>query len=189
MYQIKSYVLSTMLLGSFCLMNSAQADMYTNTAITAETPTSQFTFDSTGTATDTKTGLMWQRCPVGTNYSNAGTPTNYTDDLCTAENALLSWPNALKAAQTANTKLLSGYGDWRVPHLPELKSIVEHRNYDPAINPVVFPSYNSSAFWTSTPPGHSGYENSATAIFFKDGDDIWPKRSAELYVRLVRTAQ
>ncbi len=175
------------LLGSVLLANAANA--YTNTAMKEYTPTSQFTFDTNGNATDKVTGLMWQRCPIGTGYSNSGTPTTYTDDLCTNENTLLSWSEALKAAQTANANLVGGYSDWRLPNVQELRSIIERRNYDPAINPVVFPSYNSSAFWSSTPPIHSSYEHSAIAITFLDGNDIWPKRSAKVYARLVRTAQ
>ncbi len=181
------WAVASALLTSVLLTTAAHA--YTNTAMKANTPTSQFTFDTNGNATDTKTGLMWQRCPIGTGYSNAGTPTTYTDDLCTDENTLLTWSEALKAAQTANTAMLSGYSDWRLPNLQELRSIVERRNYDPAINPVVFPSYNSSAFWSSTPPIHSTYENSAVAITFLDGNDIWPTRNSKVYVRLVRTAQ
>lgn len=186
MRKAQQLVVTCALVSSVLFANAAHA--YTNTAMQETTPTSQFTFDTKGTATDTKTGLMWQRCPIGTGYSNAGTPANYNDDLCTNENALLSWSDALKAVQTANANLLSGYSDWRLPNLQELRSIIERRNYDPAMNLVVFPSYNSSSFWTSTPPIHTGYADSTVAIDFMSGNDNWPKRSAQVYVRLVRTA-
>lgn len=173
--------------GCLLLANAAYA-VYTNQAMEAETPTANFTFNVDGTVVDKATGLMWQRCPVGTVYSNNGTPANYLDDQCNGSNATLTWMAALQYAQTVNASGLNGYNDWRIPNLPETKSIIEHRNYDPAINVEVFPGYNSMAYWTSTPSMYPGYENSSTAVDFTTADDLWPSRKEGLFVRLVRTA-
>ncbi len=194
---MKQHILMGAVLSSVLLVTHAQAaedQFYINPHIKAHTPTSQFTFNADGTATDNKTGLMWQRCPVGTTFNNNGTPTNYTDDNCSGDNAGLTWKGALDYANTANNNALNGYSDWRVPNLPELRSILELKNFGPAINPTVFPGYTDSSFWTSTTSHYpnevrSPVKYQSTGIYFHDGDDIWVDRNAELYVRLVRTAQ
>ncbi|MEN9501333.1 MAG: hypothetical protein RI964_618 [Pseudomonadota bacterium] len=193
---MKQRILMGAVLSSVLLAPVAQAeDFFINPYIKAHTPTSQFTFNADGTATDKKTGLMWQRCPVGTTYNDSSTPINYLDDKCNGENTALTWKGALDYAQNINKTGLNGYSDWRVPNLPELRSILELKNANPAINPTVFPGYTEAAFWTSTPSHYPLQKEGSgvtyypsTAIYFADGDDIWPNRNDQLYVRLVRTA-
>ena len=76
--------------------------------------------------TDTATGLMWQQDLSGSTYTWQGAL-----DYC----AGLSY---------------GGFSDWRLPTLHELLSIVDNGRYDPAIDPVAFPSMSSELFWSSS---------------------------------------
>lgn len=56
-----------------------------------------------------------------------------------------SWEKAMKSASLAR---YAGYQDWHLPTLEELRSIVEPRCKDPAVNPVIFPGTISTEHWT-----------------------------------------
>jgi hypothetical protein len=65
-----------------------------------------------GTVTDTRTGLVWQQADDGVarTWADAGP---YCENL-----------------------VLGGYGDWRLPRIDELETLVDYSRYDPAIYPV-----------------------------------------------------
>lgn len=87
---------------------------------------------------DTRTQLIWRRCPEGMTWQA---------DQCQGEITYWMWYEALPlAAQAAKTtgKL------WRVPNVKELYSIVDLAKPEMAIDLQVFPSTPNSQFWTST---------------------------------------
>jgi len=87
-----------------------------------------------------------------------------------------------------NKGLCSFSTGWRVLVLPELRSIVDYKKVNPAINTVYFPNTQSSYYyWSSSlDVDISGY---AWSVDFNDGYDASNKRSNELFVRLVRVEQ
>ena len=145
------------------------------------TPTLDFIDHGDGTATHTKTGLMWKRCAEGQSGSDCGTRPQAGLD---AEGFV--WSQALARAESST---FAGYDDWRIPNLKELYSIVEHCGRRFAVNQVIFPNTPSTAggavFWTSTPdPVTSG---SAMLVAFEYGGAVPVNKGSKIYVRLVRS--
>ena len=89
--------------------------------------------------TDTKTNLIWRRCPEGMAWS-AGTGT------CTGTALALTHEGALQQA-AAQTGTLG----WRLPNVKELSSIVDKTVINPAIDSAIFPATPASLFWSSSP--------------------------------------
>ena len=145
-----------------------------DTASVAEsTPTNAFTDHGDGTLTHNLTGLMWKRCAQGQSGANcSGTATNMT------------WRSALDAAVFDRT---AGHGDWHLPNLKELESIVESCGYNTAINQFLFPATPPALFWSSS--SYAPGPTSAWYVNFSSGvTDIYAK-SGDVYVRLVRGGQ
>jgi len=96
-----------------------------------------------GTALDRRTGLSWQRCPLGTVLDDRGTPATLEDDRCVAapgDPQTLTWKQALAAARTLDEGPgFAGHRDWRLPAQNELLSIVELRWREPRVLEQVFP--------------------------------------------------
>jgi hypothetical protein len=99
-----------------------------------------------GEATDKKTGLTWQRCSLGQTWKG---------NACEGEIRGMTWGEAMK----------QGSGDWRVPTLKELETIVSPGCKKPAVNDTVFPNMRVERmlYWTSTPNNKS---TSWTVDFF-----------------------
>lgn len=123
---------------------------------------------------DSKTGLIWRRCPEGMNFS-AGT--------CNGEASHLNHDAAvtLAASESQRTKL-----PWRLPNAKELATIADKARKNPAIDPVAFPNTPSSWFWSYSPnEGGAGY---AWFIDFNDGFvQVNGNRSGSYFVRFVRS--
>ncbi len=66
-----------------------------------------FTNNNDGTITDLGTGLLWSR-------GDGGTP--------------MTWSNALAWVQSKNASNYLGHGDWRMPNVKELQSLVNYSN-------------------------------------------------------------
>jgi len=134
-----------------------------------------------GTVTDARTGLVWQRCPLGSRLDTAGTPGDPSDDRCVlASGGRRSWQAALQAAASDTT---GGHGDWRLPNAKELDSIAEPGCVDPAIERRPFPDTPSTHFWTSTPGRGAG---TAMALDFLGGDLVLAGVGETHALRLVR---
>lgn len=107
-----------------------------------------------GTALDRRTGLSWQRCPLGTFLDDGGTPQALEDDRCVATSGAtqtLSWNQALAAARSLDEGGgFAGHRDWRVPAQNELLSIIEARWREPRIVGRVFPVTLPDPFLAST---------------------------------------
>jgi hypothetical protein len=146
--------------------------------ITNDWPNSRYTVHgSTGTVTDTITGLMWQLCSQG----QAG-------DGCTAGSATAhTWQAAFKLATTANTNKIAGYNDWRLPNIKELTSLAALDRYNPAINLTAFPNTPSADFWSSSP--YAFLSNHAWLVNFYNGSGYYDDRDSNHHVRLVRSEQ
>ncbi len=105
-------------------------------------PTPRFTNNNNGTVTDNLTGLIWMQ--------DAGTlgAKNWNDAL-TAANNLASGSGGLSDGSQA--------GDWRLPNLRELQSLIDYEQYNPAL-PLNYPFLNVQATGTNT-----GYYWSSTS--------------------------
>lgn len=163
-----------MLIGLLALPHAAGAAQYcvTESQIPTSTPTSRFTDHGDGTVTDNQTGLMWAKCPLG--WFGAGCASGVL--------TLLNWDDALQAAEASE---YAGHGDWRLPNVKELGTIVERRCGNPAVNLAVFPNTPSTETWSSSPSAF----NSSTAwtVQFITGDSQGVYGRHELHaIRLVR---
>jgi hypothetical protein len=108
-------------------------------------PTPRFTDNNNGTVTDNLTKLIWMK------NANAFGVKNWADALTTA-NTLASGSGDLNDGSNA--------GDWRLPNLRELQSLMDYAFYSPALpntlgtgkwaegNP--FQGVQSSAYWSSS---------------------------------------
>jgi len=146
-----------------------------NPAIRPSAPDARFIVDSNkGTVLDTKTGLIWKRCPEGRSGAH-----------CDLGNAVyLTWGEALRRAEASS---FAGHKDWRLPNSKELESLVEVACNFPALNENVFP-HDATAVWASSPSAYSA--NSAWVVHFQDGDSYSDAlRYVDYAVRLVRGGQ
>lgn len=153
-----------------------------------------FDMDDRGTATDTRTGLMWMRCSLGQNWSGA---------QCSGEATQLSWTQAMKAAEATS---FADMHDWRLPTREELHAItycssgrrfaLDHEgsggacegNYRrPTILEAVFPNTPVSKFWSGSP--HPVYSHSAWGVSFANGVIGAGSKVDYVAVRLVREAR
>ena len=135
-------------------------------------PSPRFTDNNNGTVTDNLTGLVWLK-----------------EANCFG---LRAWTAALNDANTlasGNCGLSDGStaGQWRLPNIKELRSLVDHSKYNPPL-PDGFPFTNVlSIYWSSTT--FAGI--TAWSIFMGDGNYeagsksntiyVWPVRSGTFY--------
>jgi len=113
----------------------------------AELPAPRFVDNQNGTVTDLLTGLTWLK------DANC---TETVGGISRADEGLLDWPSAL----TWSNHLGHGRcgltdssvpGDWRLPNINELRSLVDYSRHDPALpsgNPFV--DVQSAWYWSST---------------------------------------
>lgn len=144
--------------------------------------TLRFVDNLDGTATDTETSLVWQRCPVGYALQDGGTPDELGDDSCIpGGSTALPWKDALQFASNA---VLGGQSDWRLPNIKELDSLTELNCIGPAIAPGLFPDTPIGPFWSATPDASSGL--SAKVVDAHQGDIYSAAKSEPNFARLVR---
>lgn len=141
--------------------------------IAESTPASRFVLNG-GEAYDPQTKLTWNRCSVGTTWTN--------DAGCIGEVKLLGLDKAKQFAQELG-------GGWRVPTIEELYSIVEQGCFNPTINSTVFPAVTNvgegAPYWSDTP-----VEEIPSLVYFVDfidGAVDGHSKGFPLAVRLVRS--
>lgn len=150
--------------------------------VVATQPTTQYLI-ANGTATDLRTGLMWDQCPWG--QSGAA--------CVETGSGHFSWTLALTVPAAANAASYKGYSDWRLPNIKELRSIVESCRRAPSVNEYVFPNtpgsdYFAGAFWSSSPS--ATYPDGAWVVnFFYGAAYDFERRTSVFRIRLVRTAR
>lgn len=141
-------------------------------SIRATAPASRFAANGDGTVTDTATGLVWKRRSEGQDWDGS---------TCTGAATAHTWQQALVLADGAS---FAGRGDWRLPNIKELASIVELACSSPAIDLGPFPATPGSAYWSSSPrAGNAGY---AWYVYFSLGYDGKYYKYSTYHVRLVR---
>lgn len=127
-----------------------------------------------GTVTDPRTGLMWDACALG-DHAGRG---------CEGRDELLHWRDALLQVELRNAAGWRGHGDWRLPNIKELASLLEHAR-EGRIGAPQFPNAKAAPHWSSTTAASAPFM--AWALFFGPGS-VFPKEKATLArVRLVRT--
>jgi len=135
-------------------------------------PAPRFTDNANGTVTDNLTGLVWMK-----DAGALGTK---------------SWGDALSAANNLKsgdpgTGLTDGSkaGDWRLPNLRELQSLIDYGRYAPAL-PTLFPfAYvQYSSYWSSTT--YANYAPWAWNVSFIEGQVSYAEKSTVYYVWCVR---
>jgi hypothetical protein len=173
---------------AFALAAFAARAQVCNERIAFATPTARFVDNRDGTVLDRRTGLTWQRCPLGFTFDDGATPDLQHDDRCLPPAAAgLTWHAALQAAVALNQAGgFAGYTDWRLPNMKELASIAETRCSAPSANLLVFPGTPAQPFWSSTfQVGPPTFTNVQT-VDFGTGGDRNVRATALAQARLVR---
>ena len=144
-----------------------------------------FIDNKNGTVTFKTSGLIWQQCAVGQNW---------TGTTCNGNAKKMNWGEAMKL-----TSNFAGYNDWHLPTKDELMTLVECsddqynqdgscKNYNltnkPTINKMAFPNTNSSVFWASSSFVNLSYY--AWGVYFSSGHPYYYIKFNKGNVRLVR---
>ena len=119
-----------------------------------------YTDNGDGTVTDNVTGLMWQQAVPATTYT---------------------WADAVAYCPTLT---LAGHGDWRLPSVIELASIVDLGQSDTSIDSTYFPSTPGNWFWSSSPL--AGLPAAAWGVSFASGSTYYYDCAISSPVRCVR---
>jgi len=143
-------------------------------------PTPRFTDNRNGTVTDKLTGLIWLK-----------------DAYCfPGDLSGLMWPDALTAANTLASPSCglsdrSVAGNWRLPNVKELQSLLDFGQTNPALpagHPFTRVTINGVSYWSSTtivPVPHYAaivrMDIGLTEIDIKDATrhHVWPVRGGE----------
>lgn len=141
-----------------------------------ESAQSRYAISADGSeVTDSKTGLIWRRCPEGMTACASecsGVPGAYT------------WEQSLALAEEA--ALASGKA-WRLPTVKELAGIVDASFGNPAIDKNAFPGTPATPFWSVTPVENN--PSKAWYVMFFGGFMNTYVLGGKLQVRLVRSVQ
>ena len=172
---MKIYLLVACLAVTLPLLATAQI---CDPQIPAATPDRDFILRNDGNTIHIPTGLMWSRCSIGQTWNG----TTCIDGGALGDNYFV-WQDSLKKADSV---ILAGFDDWRLPNIKELASLVETACKQPAINLTVFPNTPvSEVYWTSTPSSFPA--NQAWYISFYGGAENNYVKSNLNRVRVVRT--
>jgi len=118
-----------------------------------------FVDNGDGTITDLHTNLMWE--------------TKSDDGSLHDKDKLYSWDTAFTVhVAELNRSNFAGYGDWRVPNVKELLSIVDYESYLPAVHPVFNARCAPSCRVTSCSCNVSNYAMSSTTVAGNTGG-VW----------------
>ncbi len=118
-------------------------------------PTERFsrTSSTNPEVTDQITSLVWQGCTAG-----------LTGSACTSGTTISrSWSQGLDYCEGL---VWNGTTNWRLPNATELRSIVDTRFLQPAVNETVFPGFRNTCYWTAT---SDPVDAEGVTIHFSDG--------------------
>ena len=159
-------------------------------------PNPRFTKNGNGTVTDNLTGLIW--------LENARCTVFYTGDTTGQNNR--NWTNARTAANghasgACSLNDGSAAGDWRLPNVKELQSLIDYAYENPALSNAAgtgqwtagdpftnVPSYSSS-YWSSSSPVDLDYRAHAWQVYVRYGSVSSNDRTYTNYVWQVRGGQ
>jgi hypothetical protein len=148
-------------------------------------PLARFSDNGNATLTDNLTGLIWSK--------NANAP-DPAPGFCPSAGSSMTRQAALDYISCLNSVGLAGAGDWRLPNLNELESLVHAGVPNPStwLNASGFTGVQSGLYWTSTnddsdPKAQVPSEVNAWDIDFSTGDlplasdkttmrAVWPVR-------------
>jgi hypothetical protein len=131
----------------------------------------RFVDNGDSTVTDRCTGLMWQKNTADVNGDGQS-----TDQV--------SWCDALAYCESLS---FAGHGDWRLPNIRELESIVDYGRDPLTIDPA-FGAFESP-YWSSTSFASGRVSASAWSVTFYEGYVIGGRKLLDnYYVRAVRNA-
>ena len=145
-------------------------------------PNPRFTDKGDGTVKDNLTGLIWLK------NANAFDSRNW-DTGVTVE--ARNWATALTDCNTLNSGeqgLTDGSveGDWRLPNVKELQSLIDFGNIKPALpTGHPFKGVQSNYYWSSTT--HAGGPSHAWLVHMRNGHVDRYKKSYYNYVWPVRS--
>jgi len=146
-------------------------------------PIPRFTDNGNGTVTDNLTGLIWLKnanCTdtVGSIVKSTGT--------LTWTNAL-TWSNNL-ASGDCGLSDSSSAGEWRLPNMRELYSLIDFSQYNPPLpNDRPFENVESDYYWSSTTDEHEPAK--AWYVYLVKGDVLYDPKTYGYYVWPVRGGQ
>ncbi len=135
--------------------------------------TAEYIDHGDGTVTHQRTGLIWQRCLVGQQWSGSG---------CDGSPQFHTFEQALSAGSR-----VAGEHEWRLPSITELYSIVDQSRSEPAILPEIFPQDPGERIWSSSP--NASAPTTAWAVDFGLGSTGSFNGGNGYGVRLVQGAQ
>lgn len=136
--------------------------------------TGDFVPNGDGTVTHKPSGLMWQACSVGQTW-------NAQFGICTGK---VAYPNHADAMALALANDFAGHTDWRIPSIAELRTIMNPRRVNPAIDSILFPNTLSDWYRAVTILGWD--HNYTWSVHFGSGENKWVHIGNGHAVRLVR---
>ena len=136
-------------------------------------PTPRFTDNKNGTVTDNLTGLIWLK---NANCLDTVGGINKGSGVLTWADAL-TWSNNLAAGRCGLTDV-STAGQWRLPNVREMQSLIHYALYSPALPNTSgwgqwtegdpFTGVQTSYYWSSTTPRF--YTDNAWFVHLDDGN-------------------
>lgn len=135
-----------------------------------------YTDNADGTITNKTTGLRWQKCSRGKN----------NDSTCSGTATTATWQTALQYCDALTLGNFANAGNWRLPNVTELLTLVDRSVFSPAISASFFPATTTGNYWTST----TNYNSTATAWaidFVLGGSTPSGAKTASNSVRCVAT--
>ena len=147
-------------------------------------PDPRFTANGNGTVTDNLTGLIWLQ---------DGNCKEFFDDDTIGVN-FRPWDDALTAANNLSTGKCgltdgSAAGDWRLPNVRELQSLIDYGRAIPAYpEGNLFTNILSANYWSSTTNANDT-DFAWFVSFYYGSVNHYGNKSSSYYVRAVRSGQ
>ncbi len=146
-------------------------------------PAPRFTDNGNGTVTDNLTGLIWLK---NANCTDTVGGISKTSERLTWDNAL-TWSNTLASGACGLTDS-STAGQWRLPNVTELESLVDLEHRSPALpSGHPFTSVQSNYYWSSS--SYAGHAGNAWIVYMINGSVYYLTKANNYYVWPVRAGQ